>query len=256
MDRIRDYFSEERRRSYLARAERYGDFLASYKSSRTLRNENTSEFWDKRITRKYGGLLQSSIYRDKLKTIMNLLPGNSGKILDVGVGYGHLEKKLTNHKGNFQLFGVDISPLAVKRLNNLAIGEFKVAGIFKLPFKSGFFDGVLVLDILEHLPPNKVFSAYKELYRVLKKGGYIVVSVPLNEGLEQKVAQGRNPGAHLREYTPDILRAELKISKFKILLEKYLSAFRRFYAIKKFLVSVLPFQIKKPNQMIVYAKKQ
>lgn len=256
MNRIHDYFTVEKLRDNLAKARQYKDLSLTYKGDFNLPNNNTRKFWDKRITGKYDNLPLSPIYRDKLRTITGLLAGGKGKVLDVGIGYGHLEKKLVVLNGKLMLFGVDISPLAIKRLKKLNIGDFNVASIFKLPYRDSTFDHVLVLDVLEHLPPGKVFLGYKELYRVLKKGGILIASIPLNEGLEKKILRGKNPGAHLREYTPDIIRAEFRISKFKILKEFYLYAFQKYYNLKKFIVSIFPFKVRKPNQMIIYAQKR
>ena len=93
-------------------------------------------------------------------------------------------------------------------------------------------DIVLVLDVLEHLPTNKTYEAYSELIRVLKPGGTLIVSVPLNEGLEEMLKHGKNPNGHLRAYTPDILKTELKLSGFKIIRECYLFAFSKLYFLK------------------------
>ncbi|MBI1833781.1 MAG: methyltransferase domain-containing protein [Candidatus Andersenbacteria bacterium] len=52
----------------------------------------------------------------------------------------------------------------------------RVADIQALPFESASFDTVLCVEVLEHVPyPAKALA---ELYRVLRPGGYIVITVP------------------------------------------------------------------------------
>jgi len=49
-----------------------------------------------------------------------------------------------------------------------------------IPYPNGYFDAVLLLDVLEHVPAPELVIA--ETYRVLRQGGELIVSVP-NSGL-------------------------------------------------------------------------
>lgn len=51
-----------------------------------------------------------------------------------------------------------------------------VADIQQLPFKDGSLEAILCLSVLEHV--EDPFRAVRELYRVLKPGGTVLVSVP------------------------------------------------------------------------------
>ena len=53
------------------------------------------------------------------------------------------------------------------------------ADICKLPFKDNCFDFILCNHVLEHIPED--FTAMRELYRVLKKGGTGIFQVPINQ---------------------------------------------------------------------------
>jgi SAM-dependent methyltransferase len=63
----------------------------------------------------------------------------------------------------------------------------------KLPFKPEIFDIVICSDVLEHLPDDSV--ALKEMVKVLKAGGIMVITIPYME----KHISGCPPG-HLRRY--------------------------------------------------------
>lgn len=53
------------------------------------------------------------------------------------------------------------------------------ADICALPFENNSYDLILCNHVLEHIPDD--YTAMKELYRVLKKGGTLIAQVPLNE---------------------------------------------------------------------------
>jgi 2-polyprenyl-3-methyl-5-hydroxy-6-metoxy-1,4-benzoquinol methylase len=44
-----------------------------------------------------------------------------------------------------------------------------------------YFDTVLLISILEHLKPNELEQAYKEVKRVLKPGGQMVYGTPVEK---------------------------------------------------------------------------
>jgi hypothetical protein len=57
------------------------------------------------------------------------------------------------------------------------VGHVRVANLFAgLPWADGAFDLVCALEILEHLPPNRVADALVELARVC--GGYLYTTIP------------------------------------------------------------------------------
>lgn len=254
MNNIKLYFEIERKRDGVAEKATQDLFIETYRKGPVLENNNSQSFWNVRIMRQYARLLQSPVYKNKINLVTKIASKVKGNILDVGFGYGHIEEKLKMQE-NIHIYGVDISNYAVKRMHRKTNGHFRVGNILNIPHESGSFDCVLVLDVMEHIPPNKTFLAYKELYRVLKKGGHLVTSVPINEGLERQLLKGKNPGAHLREYTPNIVKFEHEISKFKVIEEHFLYAFQKHYLIKKILINVLPFRLRKPNIYLIHSIK-
>ncbi|MBF0594728.1 MAG: class I SAM-dependent methyltransferase [Candidatus Omnitrophica bacterium] len=111
----------------------------------------------------------------------------SGRILDVGCGNGVFTvylKKLVDGT----LYGADMSEYALEsaRKNGFdvtqKIGDLSVAA---LPFADGFFDAVIIKDVFEHLlfPANLL----KEIARVTRKGGHILVLVPNHFTLFKRV---------------------------------------------------------------------
>jgi SAM-dependent methyltransferase len=75
---------------------------------------------------------------------------------------------------------VDISPPVVERLNTEG-GTATDGVITALSFEDGRFDLVSAFDVVEHVDDDQ--SVFRELSRVLKKGGHLVLSVPIYAAL-------------------------------------------------------------------------
>ncbi len=69
------------------------------------------------------------------------------------------------------------------------------------------------------------------------------------------ISRGENPNAHVRIYTPDLIKAELRIAGFKILKEKRLYAFHNFYGLKTLIAKHLLPRKFNQNNIIVLAQK-
>jgi len=83
---------------------------------------------------------------------------------------------------------------------------------YALPFADGTFDRIVAAEVLEHLPADA--DAMSELFRVLKPGGLIAVSVP--RWLPEKVcwalsdAYHEVEGGHVRIYKGSELKERLE----------------------------------------------
>ena len=104
----------------------------------------------------------------------HLSPGST--ILDVGVGLGRLLDPLSE----FDRYGVDISQDYLARAREVGI-RVAFARAEELPFADSVFDAVVACDVLEHVLDLNVVC--REMLRVLKPGGLLVVRVPSREDL-------------------------------------------------------------------------
>lgn len=98
---------------------------------------------------------------------------NNLTILDIGCGTGIVIKRLEEY-GN--VFGIDISSEAISFCRKRGIKNIIKADTTNLPFNDNTFDLITVLDVLEHIKHEGV--AISEIYRVLKKNGKAIVTVP------------------------------------------------------------------------------
>ncbi len=121
----------------------------------------------------------------------------------------------------------------------------------ELPFKSGSFDQVLLLEVLEHIKPSETFSVLQEVYRVLKTGGKFIISVPINEHLEDMLPI--NPNSHMRMYSEALIKYELIMCKFKVNKILSTSAFKNMFMLKSLINKYL--YIKEKNNIILICQK-
>ncbi|AKD03127.1 class I SAM-dependent methyltransferase [Pontibacter korlensis] len=104
--------------------------------------------------------------------VFTLIPGNKdATILDIPSGAGAFTQRLKDN-GYKNVVSVDV-------VNNLQIEHKQfIQGDMTapLPFEDNFFDVVVCIDGIEHI--SKQFDFAKEVNRVLKPGGYFIVSTP------------------------------------------------------------------------------
>lgn len=96
------------------------------------------------------------------------------KLLDVACGTGNFLHKAKG--AGFEIYGVDISDVAVKQAKKETGGEIKRSPAEKLPFNANTFDFVTCLGSLEHF--NNMDKAVSELRRVVKPKGTVFVLLP------------------------------------------------------------------------------
>jgi SAM-dependent methyltransferase len=101
----------------------------------------------------------------------------SGRWLDLGCADGGYTEELLR-RGAAEVVGVDAEEdrIAAARDKNLAHASFQVAFAEKLPFPEGYFDGVFMNEVFEHVGNEAVVLA--EVARVLRRGGLLVLISP------------------------------------------------------------------------------
>lgn len=139
----------------------------------------------KRTKNKLDKLLENTgdmaLKRRARRIIEEINPEERESILEVGCGDGfylHLISELGIKK--LKLTGIDYDNNALKSARKNLKGRritLKHADLMKkIPFKANTFDKIIMSEVAEHLP-NDV-KGLKEVKRVLKKGGTLVVTVP------------------------------------------------------------------------------
>lgn len=98
--------------------------------------------------------------------------------LDAGVGHGYMLKTLVEKEIVGRACGIDLDRERIVHARGLVPDvPLMVSDIYELPFPPSSFDYVIATEILEHLPDPK--QALTNMDQLLRPGGYIVASVPL-----------------------------------------------------------------------------
>jgi 2-polyprenyl-3-methyl-5-hydroxy-6-metoxy-1,4-benzoquinol methylase len=108
-----------------------------------------------------------------------------GKLLDFGAGKGALTRRLYRTGRFTRITTVDIMPSRPTDL--LEPIDWVSADLNDaLPFSDGGFDVIIAAEVIEHLE-NPRFVA-REWYRLLRPGGWLLLSTPNNESLRSILA--------------------------------------------------------------------
>ncbi len=116
-------------------------------------------------------------YIAKLEAVRRWLDASrpGARVLDAGCGEGVLVDEYTDR-------------LAIEGIDpNYGSDRVRTGSLTALPFEAGSFDRALCLDVLEHLTFEEQPRALAELFRVLKRGGELLVSVPNLAHLQSRV---------------------------------------------------------------------
>jgi len=117
----------------------------------------------------------SKLFQNRIKTALKLACLNDESILlDVGYSSGYLLTTLRNHNCLSEYYGIDIHHINPQI--NLKNSNFGIGDVRNLPYHDSYFDVVFLLDVLEHI--GKVDIAIKEVFRVLKPEGLVILSGP------------------------------------------------------------------------------
>lgn len=120
-----------------------------------------------------GSLERHRMLFSYMKEQTNLLDNNPKKLLHFAPE-GMFQKLFRNHP-SIQYFPVDLAPDKYGE-------DVAKADITAIPFEDETFDVILCSHVLEHVPDDG--KAMRELLRVMKKDGWGIFQVPINEKLE------------------------------------------------------------------------
>jgi SAM-dependent methyltransferase len=120
-------------------------------------------------------------YHEKVGWFISQLCGIEGRLLNVGCNVGNLEFFI-REKGispdMLQLIGVDIveKTIEVAKSRDIPGTTFRVGNALNLDFPSKTFDAAIMMEVIEHIADQ--VKAIREIARVLKPGGIILLSTP------------------------------------------------------------------------------
>jgi ubiquinone/menaquinone biosynthesis C-methylase UbiE len=141
---------------------------------------------------------REGVLREKMLNLGRVAPGES--VLDIGCGTGTLAIAAKRRVGSGSVRGIDASAEMIARAKHKAARDnvdvaFDVARAESLPFSDRQFDVVLSTVMLHHLRRAVREQCVREVRRVLKSGGRLLV---VDFGV--KGAGHRGPLAHFHKH--------------------------------------------------------
>jgi 2-polyprenyl-3-methyl-5-hydroxy-6-metoxy-1,4-benzoquinol methylase len=140
-------------------------------------------------------------YRGRRRVILAELsrlalpPG--ARILDAGCGSGRTMVDLARYG---LVCGIELDPDAAATAAARDSFEVRTGRVEQLPWKEGSFDLIACLDVIEHVPDDRL--ALRELRRVCRPGGRLIVTVPAHPLLWSRHDEQNH---HYRRYTRSTL---------------------------------------------------
>lgn len=121
-------------------------------------------------------------------------------ILDIGCG---ISAQAAMFRG-FRYVGADLDRLRLVRAKSSnSWAEYAVQDITCLGWRTGSFEAVLCLEVIEHVPPTQRKGLMRELFRVLRPGGVLALSTPNGRLTPWKRVLGRKcERSHEQELAP------------------------------------------------------
>ena len=121
-----------------------------------------------------------SKFNSELEKFASLLPENA-MVLDLGCGAGIPTAKFLTEKG-IKVTGIDLSEkmLSLAR-ENVPNADFIKMDMNELKFNEETFDGIISVYALFHIPREKHLAIFKNTFKILKKGGMLMINIGIHE---------------------------------------------------------------------------
>jgi ubiquinone/menaquinone biosynthesis C-methylase UbiE len=179
-----------------------------------------------------------NLYRKRVEKCLLQLSGGS-RVLEIGFGSGVTFLDLSEMYE--EIHGVDLvadAESVMAAFEKLGVRTFlKKGNLLDLPYRNGYFDSVLLISTLEHLKPESLIPAFREVWRVLKHDGEVVYGVPVEKMIMD--CAFRFLGYNIKEYhfsnQKQIAEAAKKVFKESAISGLRIWPFGKLYEIGRFI---------------------
>lgn len=129
------------------------------------------QYWADRQGRT--GLKRRRRSRARAGLALSLLNGKKGRLLDVGCGPGYGSRYFMDN--GYEVLGVEVSGAAASQAEAAGVAVV-TQDIEKAPLPEGLFDGVVALEVLEHVA--QPLALLKAMAGRLAPDGALIISLP------------------------------------------------------------------------------
>jgi ubiquinone/menaquinone biosynthesis C-methylase UbiE len=169
---------------------------------------------DEYVRRIYDELQHKPLDRQLLDRFAESLQG--GMICDIGTGPGHVARYL--HDRGAKVCGIDLSAEMVERARRLNPGiDFRQGDMFGLDVPDETFTGITGFYALVNIPRSDVVRALRELRRVLKPGGLLLLAFHIGDHtLRKDEWWGAEVSLYFYFFRSGEMTGYLKMAEFEI----------------------------------------
>ncbi|MCX5694130.1 MAG: class I SAM-dependent methyltransferase [Candidatus Omnitrophica bacterium] len=153
---------------------------------------------------------------------MNNIHKEANIILDAGCGEGITLEKLTKTYPNKDVWGIEIDKekVAICRKHGLTVTE---ANLLQLNTPSETIDCCILAEVIEHFKFQDAILVIKEMYRILRKDGTLIVVFPndfifkITRIAALMFKEAFYNTGHLWQWTPGEMEKQLRSLGFRII---------------------------------------
>jgi SAM-dependent methyltransferase len=142
--------------------------------------------------------------------------GDLGPICDMGCGPGQIARYL--HRQDVKTLGVDLSPKMVSEAGRLNPEiHFHQGNMLSLPDTDNSWGGIAAFYCIIHIPREQIVDALREMKRVLKPGGVLLVTFHIGSEIKHVDEWWEKPvNLDFAFYQPSEMEAWLKDVGFEL----------------------------------------
>jgi len=157
-------------------------------------------------------------------------------VLEIGPGMGEFISYCNEH-GVVSVDIVDLEKEALQEIKKIyQVRNMWLSGdVSSIEGQLSNYDIIMMTQVLEHIPPNNHITYLRSLYRLLKKGGFIIITVP-NIGNPLAIFERYYDYTHKTAFTENSLTqlvdflnlkgAKIKLQPFNIPQYSFINIFR------------------------------
>jgi len=147
----------------------------------------------------------------RYRQFVRYLPPGTQNVLDVGCSTGRGGAVMKAAVPSLRITGLDCLPERVAGLD-ASIYDATVCGLTNaIPLPSDRFDAIVAGEFIEHLPPDQVYPALCEFFRLLKLRGVLLLTTPNPDYIKNKLDRTSVLGsAHISQHYIGNIRRRLR----------------------------------------------
>jgi 2-polyprenyl-3-methyl-5-hydroxy-6-metoxy-1,4-benzoquinol methylase len=200
---------------------------------------------------------------DVVRHVRAYLP-QGARVVDYGCGPGHLLPHLL--EAGYRVTGAEIDLGAIGKISEQFWSRAGFEGLVtidELLSQNKAFDGVFLIEVVEHLEDASLARTLTNAHRLLKPGGLLFVTTPNDERLEDNMVYCPVSNVvfhrwqHVRSWSAESLAAALKRHGFAVVAVKHCSfrdgSFARLSALRRLAGQVM-MRLRKPQSLFVVAQ--